>query len=151
MLSITIPLFNEAENIPALYERLVRELEALARPFEIILVNDGSGDDSERILDALAAKDPRVKVVHFRRNFGFLYTRPHHFERPVEQLGSYPHRLADQLHLIIILHHARTFHHRGRIPQSHARGKQIGESLLFCHGQMLSFNPDCPFPLAASS
>jgi glycosyltransferase involved in cell wall biosynthesis len=70
MLSITIPLFNEAENIPALHERLVRELEALARPFEIILVNDGSSDDSERILDALAAKDPRVKVVHFRRNFG---------------------------------------------------------------------------------
>jgi glycosyltransferase involved in cell wall biosynthesis len=70
MLSITIPLFNEAENIPALYERLVRELEALARPFEIILVNDGSTDESERILDALAGKDPRVKVVHFRRNFG---------------------------------------------------------------------------------
>jgi glycosyltransferase involved in cell wall biosynthesis len=70
MLSITIPLFNEAENIPALYERLVRELEALARPFEIILVNDGSSDDSERILDALAGQDPRVKVVHFRRNFG---------------------------------------------------------------------------------
>ena len=70
MLSITIPLFNEGENIPTLYERLVRELEALARPFEMILVNDGSTDDSERILDALAGKDPRVKVVHFRRNFG---------------------------------------------------------------------------------
>jgi glycosyltransferase involved in cell wall biosynthesis len=70
MLSITIPLFNEGENIPVLYERLVRELEALARPFEVILVNDGSTDESERILDALAGKDPRVKVVHFRRNFG---------------------------------------------------------------------------------
>jgi glycosyltransferase involved in cell wall biosynthesis len=70
MLSITIPIFNEGENIPALYERLVRELEALARPFEIILVNDGSTDESERILDALAGKDARVKVVHFRRNFG---------------------------------------------------------------------------------
>jgi glycosyltransferase involved in cell wall biosynthesis len=70
MLSITIPLFNEEENIQPLHERLVRELEALARPFEIILVNDGSSDGSERILDALAAKDPRVKVVHFRRNFG---------------------------------------------------------------------------------
>src|SRR5450631_970231 len=70
MLSITIPLFNEGENIPVLYERLVRELEALARPFEVILVNDGSTDESERILDALAGRDPRVKVVHFRRNFG---------------------------------------------------------------------------------
>jgi glycosyltransferase involved in cell wall biosynthesis len=70
MLSITIPLFNEGENIPVLYERLVRELEALARPFEVILVNDGSTDESERILDSLAGKDPRMKVVHFRRNFG---------------------------------------------------------------------------------
>ncbi|HEX7606600.1 MAG TPA: glycosyltransferase family 2 protein [Usitatibacter sp.] len=70
MLSITIPLYNEEENIQPLHERLVHELEALARPFEIILVNDGSTDGSERVLDALAAKDPRVKVVHFRRNFG---------------------------------------------------------------------------------
>jgi glycosyltransferase involved in cell wall biosynthesis len=70
MLSITIPLYNEEENIAPLYERLIRELERLARPFEIILVNDGSTDGSERALDALGAQDPRVKVIHFRRNFG---------------------------------------------------------------------------------
>ena len=70
MLSITIPLYNEAENIAPLYERVVAELEALGRPFEVILVNDGSTDGSERLLDVLAAKDARVKVVHFRRNYG---------------------------------------------------------------------------------
>jgi glycosyltransferase involved in cell wall biosynthesis len=70
MLSITIPVFNEELNIEPLYRRLVAELEPLAKPFEIIMVNDGSSDGSERALDELAAKDPRVKVVHFRRNFG---------------------------------------------------------------------------------
>jgi glycosyltransferase involved in cell wall biosynthesis len=45
-------------------------LEPLGQPFEIVLVNDGSSDGSDRALDALAAKDPRVKVVHFRRNYG---------------------------------------------------------------------------------
>ena len=70
MLSITIPVYNEEGNIQPLYEGLMKSLEPLGRPFEVILVNDGSLDGSEKLLDALAAKDPRVKVVHFRRNFG---------------------------------------------------------------------------------
>jgi glycosyltransferase involved in cell wall biosynthesis len=70
MLSITIPIFNEELNIEPLYRRLVDELEPLGKPFEIVMVNDGSSDGSERALDELARKDPRVKVVHFRRNFG---------------------------------------------------------------------------------
>ena len=70
MLSITIPLYNEEPNVQPLYERLVAALEPLGRPFEAILVNDGSTDGTEGALEALAARDPRVKVVHFRRNFG---------------------------------------------------------------------------------
>ena len=70
MLSITIPLYNEAENIAPLYERLIGELERLGRPFEVIFVNDGSTDGSERALDALGVRDPRIKVIHFKRNFG---------------------------------------------------------------------------------
>jgi glycosyltransferase involved in cell wall biosynthesis len=70
MLSITIPVYNEELNIRPLYERVVAALEPLGKPFEIVLVNDGSGDGTERELDALARADPRVKVVHFRRNFG---------------------------------------------------------------------------------
>ena len=70
MLSITIPVYNEEPNIAPLYERLVAALEPLGMPFEIVMVNDGSTDGSERELDALAKRDTRVKTVHFRRNYG---------------------------------------------------------------------------------
>jgi glycosyltransferase involved in cell wall biosynthesis len=70
MLSVTIPVYNEVENIAPLHERLVAALERLGKPFEIIMVNDGSTDGSEAALEALSARDPRVKVVHFQRNFG---------------------------------------------------------------------------------
>ena len=70
MLSITIPLYNEEANVKPLHERLVAALEPLGQPFEAILVNDGSTDGTERELTELAARDKRVKVVSFRRNFG---------------------------------------------------------------------------------
>ncbi len=69
-LSVVIPLYNEAPNVPDLHARLLAALEALARPFEVIYVNDGSKDGSDRLLDEMAAKDERVVVIHFRRNFG---------------------------------------------------------------------------------
>ena len=70
MLSITIPLYNEERNVQPLYERLVAALEPLGQPFEALLVNDGSTDGTEREIAALAARDKRVKVINFRRNFG---------------------------------------------------------------------------------
>src|SRR5262252_1056052 len=70
MLSITVPIYNEAQNIEPLYSRLLEALGPLGQPFEIVLVNDGSHDGSDKALDAVAARDPRVKVVHFRRNYG---------------------------------------------------------------------------------
>jgi glycosyltransferase involved in cell wall biosynthesis len=70
MLSIIIPIYNEAQNLAPLHQRLTAALRALGRPYEIILVNDGSTDGSDTALDALAAGDPNVKVVHFQRNFG---------------------------------------------------------------------------------
>jgi glycosyltransferase involved in cell wall biosynthesis len=70
MLSITVPIFNEAANVEPLHAKLVEALEKLAKPFEMVFVNDGSSDESGARLDALAERDPRVKVVHFRRNYG---------------------------------------------------------------------------------
>ena len=70
MLSVTIPIFNERDNLRPLYDQLIAVLHELQRPWEIIFVDDGSTDGSSDALDALARQDPAVKVIHFRRNFG---------------------------------------------------------------------------------
>ena len=70
MLSVIIPIYNEAESISQLYERVARVLQRLNQAWEIILVNDGSTDRSGDKLDSLASADPAVKVIHLRRNFG---------------------------------------------------------------------------------
>jgi len=69
-LSIALPIYNEAENIPRLYPELVPVLEATGRSFEIIAVDDGSRDDSFAQLKSQCANDDRLRVVRFRRNFG---------------------------------------------------------------------------------
>ncbi len=69
-LSVVVPLFNEHENLPALYHRLVAALAPLGEPFELVFVNDGSRDATPAMLDLLAATDPRVTAVHLSRNFG---------------------------------------------------------------------------------
>ena len=70
LVSITVPVFNESGAIEALYESTRKVLGQLGRPWELIFVNDGSTDGSDEKLDAIAARDPHVRVVHFRRNFG---------------------------------------------------------------------------------
>jgi glycosyltransferase involved in cell wall biosynthesis len=69
-ISVIIPIYNEAENIPVLHERVSAALDRLGRRWELVLVNDGSTDASPALLDQVAAKDPHVTVVHFRRNYG---------------------------------------------------------------------------------
>lgn len=70
MLSIIIPVFNERENILLLCNRLICELDRICKPYEVILVNDGSTDGSEEILSDIADKDARIKIINFRRNYG---------------------------------------------------------------------------------
>jgi len=70
MISVVIPICNELENIPLLYQQLVAVLPSLARPWEIVFVDDGSTDGSSQRLHDLAARDSRVKVIRFRRNYG---------------------------------------------------------------------------------
>ncbi|GIV96195.1 MAG: dolichol-phosphate mannosyltransferase [Herpetosiphonaceae bacterium] len=69
-LSVVVPVYNEEENIPLLYERLVAALDAQDLPYEIIAVDDGSKDRSFAMLRERALDDPRLRVVRFRRNFG---------------------------------------------------------------------------------
>ena len=70
MLSIVIPVFNEAENLPTLHARLTDALNRLGVDYEIVLVDDGSKDQSPDILKRLESEDRRVIVVEFARNFG---------------------------------------------------------------------------------
>lgn len=69
-ISVTIPIFNEEDNIPLLYQRTRDALEQIGRTWELILVNDGSRDRSAERLDSIAAADPRIRVIHLSRNFG---------------------------------------------------------------------------------
>ena len=71
MISLTVPVFNEREALLPLFEKVQRVMRAhYGDDWEIIFVNDGSHDGSETLLNELASKNPEVKVVHFRRNFG---------------------------------------------------------------------------------
>lgn len=70
LLSVVIPIFNEASAIPHLVPAVRKVLEALPCDFEVIFVNDGSRDDSLNLLENAAASDPRIKIFSFSRNFG---------------------------------------------------------------------------------
>jgi len=69
-LSVLVPVFNEVESLPILHAEITAACRSLGGTFEIVFVNDGSSDGSARVLDELAASDPHVVVIHFRRNFG---------------------------------------------------------------------------------
>ncbi len=69
-LSIVIPVHNESPNIKPLYEELTQTLGHYGRTYELLIVDDGSTDDSFEQLAALQAHDPRLRVIRFRRNFG---------------------------------------------------------------------------------
>jgi glycosyltransferase involved in cell wall biosynthesis len=69
-LSIVIPVRNESANVEPLCRELAQTLTAWGRPYEVILIDDGSTDDTFARLASLQAADPRLRVIRFRRNFG---------------------------------------------------------------------------------
>ena len=68
-ISIVLPVYNEQENIPLIYQRLKSVLEKINKSYEIIFVNDGSKDNSYEELLKIST-DKTVKIINFRRNFG---------------------------------------------------------------------------------
>jgi glycosyltransferase involved in cell wall biosynthesis len=69
-LSIVIPVYNESPNVKRLYEELTEVLGQYGRSYELVLVDDGSVDDTFEQLATLQSRDPRLRVIRFRRNFG---------------------------------------------------------------------------------
>jgi glycosyltransferase involved in cell wall biosynthesis len=69
-LSVVIPVLNEAPSLPELYNKVRTAAGAAGLSYELLFVDDGSTDDTPKILKQLAADDPSVKVISFRRNFG---------------------------------------------------------------------------------
>lgn len=70
-LSLIIPVYNEAENLPILYDCIHQTLTTIQGIWEVIFIDDGSSDHSFEVLKSLVEADPEhVRVVAFRRNFG---------------------------------------------------------------------------------
>jgi glycosyltransferase involved in cell wall biosynthesis len=69
-ISVVIPVRNESPNLDRLYRELTASLTSFGRPYEVVVVDDGSTDDSFEQLAAIQANDSRVRVIRFRRNFG---------------------------------------------------------------------------------
>lgn len=69
-ISIVVPICNELDNITPLYQQLAAVLQSVDRPWEIVFVDDGSNDGSIKRIKEIAARDERVKLVRFRRNYG---------------------------------------------------------------------------------
>jgi glycosyltransferase involved in cell wall biosynthesis len=69
-MSVLIPIKDERDNVGPLHEQLTAVLGPTGWDYEIVFVDDGSADDSFQLLDDLAARDDRVKVVRLRRNYG---------------------------------------------------------------------------------
>ena len=68
--SVIVPVFNEEESLPALYEELRTVFDREPWEGEVIMVDDGSSDRSAAVIEAISEKDPRVRLVRFARNFG---------------------------------------------------------------------------------
>lgn len=69
-ISIVVPVYNEQENVRYFYQEVQKHMAAPGYPFELIFVDDGSTDDTARILGQLAQQDARVRAILLARNFG---------------------------------------------------------------------------------
>ena len=69
-ISLIVPVYNERENIASLFESVRAAMDPTGEDYELVFVNDGSTDGSETLLDVLPDADPRIRIIHFRKNFG---------------------------------------------------------------------------------
>lgn len=70
VVSIVVPLYNEQESVNSMFNAIEAILQNRGQSWELLLVNDGSTDDSANIIEQLAQDNPEVEAIHFSRNFG---------------------------------------------------------------------------------
>lgn len=68
--SVVVPVMNEEENVPLLHQAISAAMQTWGRSYEIVIVDDGSTDRTFSLLQEIAQRDPNLRVVKFRRNFG---------------------------------------------------------------------------------
>ncbi len=69
-ISVVVPVYNEQKNIPVLYDALRKVFDRLARPYEILFIDDGSTDASFRVIREISGQDGNIHGISFSRNFG---------------------------------------------------------------------------------
>jgi glycosyltransferase involved in cell wall biosynthesis len=69
-ISVVVPMRNESANVTDFYAEMTAVLDAFGRPYEIVAIDDGSTDETFALLASLQSRDPRLRVIRFRRNFG---------------------------------------------------------------------------------
>ena len=69
-ISVIVPLYNEDESLPELSAWIARVMEANRFTYEVIMVDDGSNDNSWQIIESLSTQNPNIKAIKFRRNYG---------------------------------------------------------------------------------
>ena len=69
-ISVVIPVFNEERNLPILIPKLIEVFDGLSMPYEVIFVDDGSSDESRRILKEMASQHPSLRIIGLKENRG---------------------------------------------------------------------------------
>ena len=101
-ISVVVPMKNEAPNVAELYTEITAALEAYGRPYEIIVIDDGSTDETFTVLSQLHDRDARLTVIRFRRNYGqtagfaagFAHARGRYIVTMDGDLQNDPHDIA---------------------------------------------------------
>jgi glycosyltransferase involved in cell wall biosynthesis len=88
-ISVFFPCYNEQENVGRTTEKAIAVLEKLGADFEVIIIDDGSTDDTGRIADDIAGRDNRVRVVHHERNLGYGAALQSGFKAATKELVFY--------------------------------------------------------------
>jgi glycosyltransferase involved in cell wall biosynthesis len=69
-ISIVVPFYDEQKNVSSLYVKITEAMDQVGEPYEMIFVDDGSKDDTYRVLQEIYEHDRRVNLLRMRRNFG---------------------------------------------------------------------------------